>query len=59
MYVAVRRFKDGLKGGEEGERKSYFVATDVPMFYARISQRRQKKKKKKLNGTLFIFGRDS
>lgn len=47
MYVAVRKFKDGLKGGREGERKSYFVATDAPMFYARISQSRQKKRKRK------------
>lgn len=42
MYVDVRRFKDGLKGGGEGERKGYFVATDAPMFYARISQSQQK-----------------
>lgn len=56
MYAAVRRLKDGPKGGEEGERKSYFVAADGPMFYARIPQRWQKKK---LARTLFIFGRDS
>lgn len=44
MYAAVRRLKDGQKGGGEGERKSYFVAADAPMFYARIPQRWQKKK---------------
>lgn len=43
MYAAVRRLKDGPKGGGEGERKSYFVAADAPMFYARIPQRWQKK----------------
>lgn len=54
MYVEVRRIKVSLKGGGEGERKSYFVATDAPMFYARISQSRQKKAHRK-----FHTGHDS